>query len=201
MKTRSKLKTTLFLAAALNVSYASEKCFPPTNYIPTLPEVLECFQKGYDAQQLKIGELATKTEKQQEQISKLTSKTEKQQATINTQQGQLAELKQGLRQMRHIQKIAALDMKADTWCAYLTEFKRNSHAVKINSGPGTEVGTPAPEICNKRAIAHGASSGECIKGYTRIAGLGKRYGSFYWTFECNENPKRTNGYTYVCCLW
>jgi len=185
------------------VSYASESCFPPKKGQTPL-DVLECLQSVQDAQQQQIAELTAKTEKQLGQISELTAKTEKQQATINTQQGQIAELKQEnqrLRQMAEAEKKAALDMKTDTWCAYLTEFKRNSHAVKINSGPGTEVGTPAPEICNKRAIAHGVSSGECVKGYTRIAGLGERYGSFYWTYECNENPNVTNGHTYVCCLW
>jgi len=69
MKPQTKLKTALFLAAALNVSYASETCFPPKNDIPTLPEVLECFQSVQDAQRRKIEELVTITEKQQATIS------------------------------------------------------------------------------------------------------------------------------------
>jgi hypothetical protein len=82
MKTRTKLKTALFLAAALNVSYASEKCYPPA--LGQNPhDVFECLQRGLDTQQLKIGELVAKTEKQQGLISELTAKTEKQQATIN----------------------------------------------------------------------------------------------------------------------
>jgi len=71
MKTPTKLKTALFLAAALNVSYAEEKCFPPSENRETIVEVLTCFQS---------------------EIGKLTTKTEKQQATINTQQKRITEL-------------------------------------------------------------------------------------------------------------
>jgi len=66
MKNRSKLKTALLLAMAVNSSYAEERCFPPVGEIPTLPEVLECFQKGLDT---------------------VTAENQKQQTTINTQQG------------------------------------------------------------------------------------------------------------------
>jgi len=79
MKPHSKLKTALFLAAAANVSYASESCFPPKKGQTPL-DVLECLQSVQDAQQ--------------QQIAELTAKTEKQQATIDAQQGELAELKQ-----------------------------------------------------------------------------------------------------------
>jgi len=56
MKPHSKLKTALFLAAAANMTYASESCFPPKSGQTPL-EVLECFQNVQDAQQKRITEL------------------------------------------------------------------------------------------------------------------------------------------------
>jgi len=44
MKKRTKLKTALLLAVAVNSSYAEERCFPPTENRETIVEVLECFQ-------------------------------------------------------------------------------------------------------------------------------------------------------------
>jgi len=71
MKKRTKLKTALFLlAAATNMTYASESCFPPKKGQTPL-DVLECLQKGLDT---------------------LAASNKKQQAIINTQQGQIAEL-------------------------------------------------------------------------------------------------------------
>ncbi|TGO03219.1 hypothetical protein PN36_10415 [Candidatus Thiomargarita nelsonii] len=63
MKTRTKLKTALFLAAAANMTYASESCVPPKKGQTPL-DVLECLQKGLDT-------LTAKTEKQQKRIAEL----------------------------------------------------------------------------------------------------------------------------------
>jgi len=48
MKKPTKLITALLLAMAVNSSYAEEKCFSLEGEIPTLAEVLECFQKQAD---------------------------------------------------------------------------------------------------------------------------------------------------------
>jgi len=77
MKTPTKRKTALFLAAALNVSYAEERCFPPIKDIPTLPEVLECFQRGHDAQLRRIEKLAAENKKQQRQIAELKQENQR----------------------------------------------------------------------------------------------------------------------------
>jgi cell shape-determining protein MreC len=63
MKTCTKLKTALFLAAAANMTYASESCVPPKKGQTPL-DVLECLQKGLDT-------LTAKTEKQQKRIAEL----------------------------------------------------------------------------------------------------------------------------------
>jgi len=57
MKKPTKLTTALLLAMAVNSSYASERCFPPVGEIPTLPEVLECFQSVQDTQRQQLSEL------------------------------------------------------------------------------------------------------------------------------------------------
>jgi hypothetical protein len=68
MTKRLKLKTALLLAAAANVSYASESCVPPKKGQTPL-EVLECLQKGLDT-------LTAKTEKQQKRIAELEKENE-----------------------------------------------------------------------------------------------------------------------------
>ncbi|OAD23641.1 secreted protein [Candidatus Thiomargarita nelsonii] len=68
MTKRLKLKTALLLAAAVNVSYASESCFPPKKGQTPL-DVLECLQKGLDT-------LTAKTEKQQKRIVELEKENE-----------------------------------------------------------------------------------------------------------------------------
>ncbi|OAD21828.1 hypothetical protein THIOM_002399, partial [Candidatus Thiomargarita nelsonii] len=150
-------------------------------------DVLECLQKGLDT---------------------LTAENKKQQTTINTQQGQIAELKQDNKRLGKLhlgdygEIWSAHDIVADTWCAYLTKFTSNSHAVKIGSGPGTEEGKWGTEICNNVAIAAGASSGKCIQGYTRI-GLTQKgpWASYYWQNGCSSGHRVGNGMTYVCCIW
>jgi len=64
MKKRAKLKTALLLAAALNVSYAEEKCFPPSENRQTIVEVLTCFQS-------EIGKLKVENQAQREEIQAL----------------------------------------------------------------------------------------------------------------------------------
>jgi hypothetical protein len=84
MKKRTKLKTALFLlAAATNITYASESCVPPKKGQTPL-EVLECLQKGLDT---------------------LAAENKKQQATIDTQQGQIAELKQENQRLKQLNSI------------------------------------------------------------------------------------------------
>jgi len=61
MKKRTKLKTALLLAMAVNSSYAEEKCFPPTENRETLVEVLTCFQS-------EIGKLKAENQAQQKLI-------------------------------------------------------------------------------------------------------------------------------------
>jgi hypothetical protein len=71
MKTRTKLKTALFLlAAATNMTYASESCVPPAKGQTPL-DVLECLQKGLDKQQHKISELKAENKAQQDEIQAL----------------------------------------------------------------------------------------------------------------------------------
>ena len=107
----------------------------------------------------------------------------------------------------------ASDMMADIWCANLTGFSTNSHAVRVNSGAGTEIGTTGSNICNNMATLAAnnctlnnqqscdVSSTTCVKGYTRISPTQKgRYSSFYWTKDCNWGD-HDNGPTYVCCTW
>jgi hypothetical protein len=74
MTKRLKLKTALLLAAATNMTYASESCFPPKSGQTPL-EVLECFQSVQDAQQKRISKLEKDNQAQQRII-------EEQQATI-----------------------------------------------------------------------------------------------------------------------
>lgn len=70
MKKGTKLKTALFLlAAATNMTYASESCVPPKKGKTPL-DVLECLQKGLDT-------LAAETEKQQEQIAELKQENQR----------------------------------------------------------------------------------------------------------------------------
>jgi len=69
MKKRTKLTTALLLAVAVNSSYATERCFPPVGEIPTLPEVLECFQNVVDTLQKRVAELE-KYQQEQEMLSK-----------------------------------------------------------------------------------------------------------------------------------
>ena len=107
----------------------------------------------------------------------------------------------------------ASGVMADTWCAFLTGFSAKSHAVKVGSGPGTEIGITGSDICNNVAISAAnnctlnnqwscdVSSVTCVKGYTRIAPTQKgRHSSFYWTHDCNWG-EHDNGPTYVCCTW
>ncbi|KHD06870.1 hypothetical protein PN36_10060 [Candidatus Thiomargarita nelsonii] len=71
MKTRTKLKTALFLlAAATNMTYASESCVPPAKGQTPL-DVLECLQKGLDKQQQQISELKAENQAQQDKIQAL----------------------------------------------------------------------------------------------------------------------------------
>jgi hypothetical protein len=69
-----RLKTALLLAAATNMTYASESCFPPKKGQTPL-EVFECFQSVQDAQQKRISKLEKDNQAQQRII-------EEQQATI-----------------------------------------------------------------------------------------------------------------------
>jgi len=71
MKKPTKLTTALLLAMAVNSSYASERCFPPVGEIPTLPEVLECFQNTVDKQQQLIEKLTAENKTQQDEIQAL----------------------------------------------------------------------------------------------------------------------------------
>jgi len=71
MKKRTKLTTALLLAMAVNSSYATERCFPPVGEIPTLPEVLECFQNTVDKQQQLIEKLTAENQAQQDEIQAL----------------------------------------------------------------------------------------------------------------------------------
>jgi hypothetical protein len=59
-----RLKTALLLAAAANVSYASESCVPPKKG-QTPFEVLECLQSVQDAQQKRISQLEKDNQAQQ----------------------------------------------------------------------------------------------------------------------------------------
>jgi hypothetical protein len=76
MKKRTKLKTALLLAMAVNSSYAEKKCFPPIKDIPTLPEVLECFQNVLDKQRQQISELKAENQAQQDEIQALKLKVQ-----------------------------------------------------------------------------------------------------------------------------
>jgi len=71
MKKGTKLKTALFLlAAATNMTYASESCVPPKKGQTPL-DVLECLQKGLDKQQHQISELKAENKAQQDEIQAL----------------------------------------------------------------------------------------------------------------------------------
>jgi len=93
MKKGTKLKTALFLlAAATNMSYASESCVPPKKGQTPL-KVLECLQKGLDT-------LTAKTEKQQkrlqEQVLQLKAENQAQQDEIQALKLQLVAQKKEL---------------------------------------------------------------------------------------------------------
>jgi len=71
MKTRTKLKTALFLlAAATNMTYASESCVPPKKGQTPL-DVLECLQSALDKQRQQISELKAENQTQQDEIQTL----------------------------------------------------------------------------------------------------------------------------------
>jgi len=65
MKKRTKLKTALFLlAAATNMTYASESGVPPKKGQTPL-DVLECFQRGFDSYEKRISKLEKDNQAQQ----------------------------------------------------------------------------------------------------------------------------------------
>ncbi|OAD18930.1 secreted protein, partial [Candidatus Thiomargarita nelsonii] len=70
MKKRIKLKTALLLAAATNMTYASESCFPPKSGQTPL-DVLECFQKQIQALQTENQQLRQDNTALTERVTKL----------------------------------------------------------------------------------------------------------------------------------
>jgi hypothetical protein len=125
MTKRLKLKTALLLAAAVNVSYASESCVPPKKGQTPL-DVLECLQSVQDAQQ--------------QQISELAAKTEKQQSTINSQQKRIVELENitGANRLLTFSSFVELDKKAvikpgEKWTAptSVSTFRRGPFRIAL----------------------------------------------------------------------
>jgi hypothetical protein len=70
MKKRTKLKTALLLAAAVNMTYAEESCFPPKKDQTPL-DVLECISSVQAVQQQQISELKAENQAQQDEIQAL----------------------------------------------------------------------------------------------------------------------------------
>jgi len=72
MKKPIKLKTALLLAVAVNSTYATEeKCFPPTENLETIVEVLTCFQNVIVKLQSEIGKLKGENQELRSQLKAL----------------------------------------------------------------------------------------------------------------------------------